>query len=59
MPGAAGIGTRASEWCRGLQPRNRNHTGGSPGAPPTSPAPFTNSAGIRIESRSRNPRTSV
>ena len=53
MPAGAGTGARASEWCRGLQPRNRNHTGGSPAAPPK------NSAGIRIESRSRNPRTSV
>jgi hypothetical protein len=47
-----GIGRNARLWWRGLQPRNRSHTV-DPGSLPT------NSPGIRIESRSRNPSTSV
>ena len=47
-----GIGRNASEWCRGFTPRNRSHTF-EPGSLPT------NSPGMLIESRSRNPSTSV
>ncbi len=47
-----GIGRNASEWWRGLTPRNRSQTL-EPGSLPT------NSPGMLIESRSRKPSTSV
>jgi FAD binding domain len=52
IPAGAGKGASASEWCRGLHPRNRIHSGGPAGRPNSSGA-------IRIESRSRKPSTSA
>ncbi|SLJ82240.1 Uncharacterised protein [Mycobacteroides abscessus subsp. abscessus] len=52
MPLGVGMGRKASEWWRGLQPKKRSQAGSPSAGLPTI------CGGIRMESRSRKPSTS-